>query len=105
MDDREWKETVEYRLQYLGGQIIAQNSLQAGLLRSLLSREGVRDTLRELIREPAADRLERWAKEGPGIVEGYRDYMGGIREQFYEELLGDLFQDDDSAEPQPPKSE
>lgn len=98
MNDHEWREHVEYRLQYLGGQLIAQNSLQAGLLRSLLSREGVRETLRELIREPDAEKLERWAKEGPGIVEGYRDYMGGIRERFYEELLGGLFHDDDSDE-------
>ena len=97
MDDQEWRDSVEHRLQLMAGQIIAQNSLQSGLLRSLLTREGVRETLRELIREPDADRLERWAKEGPGIVEGYRLYMGGIREQFYEELIGDLLNDDEKS--------
>ncbi len=99
MDDQEWRESVELRLQYLMGQLIAQNSLQSGLLRSLLSRDGIRTLLEELTRDPDADWIERQAKEGPGIVEGYRAYMGGIREEFYKELLGDMLHDDDQPKP------
>ena len=86
-DDR--YETLEFRLNYVQGQLIAQNSLLAGLLHRLLaSDQAAQEMLDELARQSNPDTLGRIAAKGPGFAKGYVDYLDGIAEGLYDRRFG-----------------
>ncbi len=81
--------TLEFHVNYVAGQLLAQNSLLSGLLNRLLkSDQDVREMLAEIDRVSNPDQLGRIAARPPGFIKGYRDYLDGIAEGLHDHRFG-----------------